>query len=414
MPHRHRDVTLSLARHVPRPWAPALRALWAALLLAALAAPAWASKEIPRYFPQIRPLLMGDAYVAVGDEASTVFYNPAGIANLPETTTEISLPLPQLVLGPIFSEALVDPDKVQRKYQNLTSSDLKDLLGTRLYSDVTLRLPFITLSERGVAFGMGIDALVNTEILGNPVTPGIHLELHADALLFVTIAGRPTENLSVGMTPKLIDRIGIDKVFTFGELFATSSTVNLDNNPSFKDLKNGTTYTSGGLDLGLIYRFPIWEGWEPRFGASMLNIGGYDGNTGLRGIEFGKRPTKFEPPIGGELPLINSVGFAISPIYYGIRYTVAFDVVDVTRTVLPGDDWVKRTRLGMEVGIGIKHDGSALFSILGGYNATHPSFGILSRVWIFEVGFGTYEVELGQKPGDKTEKRTVFTMGLHI
>jgi hypothetical protein len=384
------------------------------LALALWAVPAHATKELTRYFPQLRPLLMGDAYVAVGDEASTVFYNPAGIANLPAASTEISLPLPQLVLGPIFRDALVDPEAVSNRYNHLTPSGFRDLLGTRLYSDVTLRLPFITLAERGVAFGFGVDALVNTEILGNPVLPALHLELHADALLFLTVAGRPTENLSLGITPKLINRIGIDKVFTFGELFATSSTVNLDNHPDFQDLKNGTAYTAGGVDLGFIYRFPFWETWEPRFGASLLNIGGYDTQLGLKGIEFGRRPTPFDPPLGGELPQINSVGFAISPIYYGIRYTVAFDVVDVTRTVLPGNDWYKRTRLGMEVGIGVKRDGTALFSVLGGYNGTHPSFGFLTRVWIFEAGMGTYEVELGEKAGDQVEQRTVFSFSLRI
>jgi hypothetical protein len=409
------------ARHCPgilktRPWRGAWSAVAALLLLAPLlqAPSAWAARDLPRYFPQMRPLLMGDAYVAVGDEASTAFYNPAGIANLPATTTEINLPLPSLVLGPVFRDALADPDNVSKRYQNLNSSDFRDLLGTHLFSDVTLRLPFVTLSQRGVAWGFGVDVLVNVDIQGNPVLPALHLEAHADALLFVTIAGQPNENLSLGITPKLIDRIGIDKVFTFGELYATGSTLDLNNQPDYKKFKNGTTYTAGGVDLGFIYRFAPRGNWDPRIGAAMLNVGGYDQDQGLRGIQFGRRPTPFDPPIGGELPQINSIGFALSPSWYGIRYTLAFDVVDVTRTVLPGNDWLKRTRLGAEVGIGIKEDGTALFSILGGYNATHPAFGFLSRVWIFEVGLGTYEVELGEKPGDQPEKRTVFTFSLHI
>jgi hypothetical protein len=394
-------------------------ALAAALVASALfawAPSAWAAKALPRYFPHLRPLLMGDAYVAVGDEASTVFYNPAGIANLPKTAVEVSIfPLPsQFDLGPILADALIQPEKVKNQYQDLTSAQFKDLLGTRLYSDLTWRLPFVTLAERGLAFGFGLDVLTNTEVLGNPVLPGLHLELHADALLFMTVAGNVSERLTVGITPKLIDRIGIDKVFTFGELFAAGSTLDLENNPSFKDLKDGKTYISGGVDLGFIYRFPFWESWEPRFGAAALNIGGYDSNVGLKGIEFGKRPTPFDPPLGGELPQLNSVGFAVSPTYGGIRYTVALDMVDVTRTVLLGNDWMKRTRAGLEIGIGIKSNGTALFSVLTGLNANHGSFGVLSRVWIFEVGFGTYEVELGQEAGDQAEKRTVFEFSLRF
>lgn len=385
-----------------------------AALLLAPAPPAWGAKALPRYFPHIRPLLMGDAYVAVGDEASTVFYNPAGIANLPKSTWEVNLPLPQLDLGPIFRDALADPEKVSTKYEDLTTSEFRDLLGTRLYSNLNWRLPFVTLAERGLAFGLGVDVLTNTEVLGNPVLPGLHLELHADALVFFTYAGRPTENLSLGITPKVIDRIGIDYTFTFGELFASGSTLDIENHPAFKDFTSGVTYVAGGVDLGFIYRFPFWEAWEPRFGAAALNIGGYHTDVGLKGIEFGKRPTPYDPPIGGEIPQLNSVGFAVSPTYAGIRYTVALDAVDVTRTVLPGNDWYKRTRLGLEIGIGIKPDNTALFSILAGFNATHPSFGVLSRVWLFEVGFGTYEVELGQEAGDQTEQRTIFTFSLRL
>lgn len=84
----------------------------------------------------------------------------------------------------------------------------------------------------------------------------------------------------------------------------------------------------------------------------------------------------------------------MSPEYIGIRYTLAVDIVDVTNTVLPGDDLALRTHVGMEIGIGIHSDGTALFSILGGYNANHPSIGVLARDWIFEVGFGRYTVEL--------------------
>jgi hypothetical protein len=392
--------------------------VWAAAALACAlaasgAAPLQASQAFNRYFPQIRPLLMGDAYVAVGDQASTVFYNPAGIANLPKTSDQIGLPIPLLDLGPIPYLAVADPEAISKKYQNVDKNDLRSLLGTRIYTDINLPLSFVALGERGIAFGTGIDLLTDTEVLGNPVLPGLHLELHVDELAFFTYAGRPTENLSLGITPKVINRVGIDKVFTFGELFASGNTINLDNNPSFKDVKNGKAYLSGGVDLGFIYRFPFWESWEPRFGAAMLNIEGYDSDKGqLKGIEFGKRPSAFEAPLGGEIPQLNSVGFAVSPTYAGIRYTVALDMVDVTRTVLTGNDWWKRTRLGMEVGIGIKNDGTALFSILGGYNATHPSFGFLSHVWIFEVGMGTYEVELGDKAGDRGEKRTVFEFSM--
>jgi hypothetical protein len=40
--------------------------------------------------------------------------------------------------------------------------------------------------------------------------------------------------------------------------------------------------------------------------------------------------------------------------------------------------------------------------------------GILSRVWIFEVGLGSYEIELGETAGDRADRLTVFLFGLRF
>ena len=134
----------------------------------------------------------------------------------------------------------------------------------------------------------------------------------------------------------------------------------------------------------------------------------------IKGIEFGPRPSPFDPPQAGELPQINTFGFAVSPVFTGIRYTIALDVVDFTRTVLPGKDWKKRSRLGVEMGIGPRRDGTALLAILAGLNASHFSFGGLSRVWIYEIGFGSYTVELGNEAGDKPSDRFAFIFGFRF
>jgi hypothetical protein len=274
-------------------------------------------------------------------------------------------------------------------------------------------MPVITLARKNLAYGLGVEILANAEVLGNPVIPALHLEFHADALAFVTLAKQVTDSLAVGITPKAVYRKGLDRVFTFGELFAAGSSLDISNNPDFK-AASGNTYLGLGADLGFVYRLPFLPTWQPRVGASMLNVGSYSESRGVGGIEFGKRPTPYDPPLGGELQQLNSVGIAVSPSYYGIRYTLAFDVVDVTRSVLPGSDWLKRTRLGGEIAVGIKDDGSALFSLLTGLNGTHPALGILSRVWIFEVGLGSYEIELGETAGDRADRLTVFLFGLRF
>jgi hypothetical protein len=383
----------------------------ASLALGLLLAPAARAGDVRRDSIFIRPLLMGDAYVAVGDEASTLFYNPAGLARV--TGNSVEAFTPQFIFNDLAKDIITKPDVVAQRYQNLSPSQFQSLLGTTLFFDVNLRMP-VVVRESGWAVGTTVEALANIQVLHNPILPGLHIELFTDDTAFFSIAGHWGDALAVGITPKVVTRVGLDRTFTFGELFASGSSLDLQNQPDFKRVSKQTTYTSGGVDLGTILELPFWENGHPRVGFAALNIGGYDTHVGFKGIQFGNRPTPFDPPIGGELPQLNTVGFALSPVYTGIRYTFAVDVVDVTQTVLPGNDLALRTRVGLEIGIGLHKDGTPLFSLLAGSNANHPSAGVLARVWIFECGFGHYIVEQGPRPGVNPDGRTVFIFGFRI
>lgn len=397
-----------------RPKLPDARYAFVLVLFCSLcfAGDGWA-KELRRSMSFIRPWLMGDAYVAVADESSMLFYNPAGLAGLGEPSAEVFNF--QLNGDERVKTALLDPDNVQSEFQNVDQTEFRSRLGETFFVNFNMRLPIIVRPESGIAFGLGIEFRTFLEILGNPILPSLRLELVLDRVMFFSKSFKVTENFLLGFTTKAITRIGIDKTLTFGELFAAGTgTVSLDNDPAFNDLQNGRTFTALGLDLGLLYHLPLWKDWDPRVGLSALNIGGGDAENFLRGMEFGPRPDPFSPPQAGELPQINTIGFAVSPIVANIRFTMAFDVVDYSRTVLPGENWKKRSRLGFEMGIGPKKDGTALFSVLAGLNANHFSAGILSRVWIFEIGFGNYTVELGDKSGDNPDKRFLFFFGVRI
>ncbi len=381
-------------------------------LVAILAAEISVAGELRRSMSFIRPLLMGDAYVAVADEASTLFYNPAGIVRLPENSVEF--PNFQFLMDERIQKAITDPDSISGEFEGVDETNFRDRLNETVFFDFNLRFPVIVRAESDVAFGLGVEVLTFFEILGNPVFPGLHLEFYRDGVLFLSLGYELTEDLFFGFTPKIINRIGIDKFLTFGEIFAAGSTASIENDPAFKDLSEGKNFTKFGVDIGFLYQFQFWKSWFPRGGLSFLNIGGIDDSDKIKGIEFGPRPSPFDPPQAGELPQINTFGFAVSPMFTGIRYTIALDVVDFTRTVLPGKDWKKRSRLGFEIGIGPREDGTALLAILAGLNATHSSFGVLSRVWIYEIGFGSYTVELGNEAGDKPSDRFVFIFGFRF
>jgi hypothetical protein len=381
-------------------------------LLALLIGQSCPAKELRRSMSFIRPWLMGDAYVAVGDEASTLFHNPAGLAGLAAASAEVFNP--QLNVDDRVKDAILDPDSLAGEFEGVSEQEFRDRLGETVFFNLNFRLPSIVRPSENSAYGLGLEFLGFLEILENPVLPGLRFEFFFDKVFFYSLAFQPAENFKIGLTAKLIERIGIDKVFTFGELFAAGATLDFENDPALSDAKDGVAFREPGLDVGFLYYFPFWPGWQPRMGLSLLNIGGEDSEHLFRGMEFGPRPVPFNPPQAGELPQLNTIGVAVSPTYAGIRYTIALDIVDFTQTVLPGDDREARTRLGFEAGIGPREDGTALFSLLLGFNATHTSLGILSRVWIFEVGFGTYSVELGEEAGDKKDSRFLFLFGIRI
>jgi hypothetical protein len=104
----------------------------------------------------------------------------------------------------------------------------------------------------------------------------------------------------------------------------------------------------------------------------------------------------------------------VSPTYNEIRYTFALDLVDLAKTALDGDSLDNRTRVGFEIGVGPHDDGTALFSLLFGWNATHFGVGILSRVTVFEIGFGRYTVEKGPHPGADPEDRRVLLIAFRF
>lgn len=371
-----------------------------------------AATDIPRDLTHIRPLLMGDAYVALGDEYSTLYYNPAGPGRSPANVAEVMV-LTQIEVNDLVNEALTDPDALSARYQNLSTSQFQSLLNTTAYAQLT-PLRVVVERESGWAIGVSTEFMANLQVLGNPILPSLRIETFLDGIVFLSFYGKWGDSLAVGITPKVVYRkFGLDRTFTFGELYASGATLDLQNQPDFKTAQK-TDYVSGGVDLGWIWDLPFWEEGHPRIGFSAINIGGFDSRTGTKGIEFGSRPTSFDPPIGGELPQLNTVGFALSPEWYGLRYTLAVDIVDVTETVLPGDDLLLRTRAGLEIGIGIHKDGTALFSILAGLNANHPTYGVLARDWIFEAGIGQYTVELGQHPGDLPDTRRVFLFGFRF
>lgn len=386
---------------------PLLAGLWPGAAPAPLQA-----QELRRSMPHIRNLLMGGTGVALADEPMGFFYNPATLAGLQDGSLELLLP--QIVVDDNVRLAIDDPDTFAERYEGLTVEEFGDLIGTSLYSQANIRSPFLFSAEGDIAMGVGADALFNFRVVEDFFgLPALSVEYYSDIVFQLGFATTVGEDLWLGVGPKVISRSGLVKTIDLFTLFALGPELDPESDPDFKQAVEGKRYLAGGLDLGAVYNLPFARHWKPRIGLAAVSLGSAGGGE-YGGMEFGPISESTEEPIAGTLPLIASAGFAVSPTFNNIRYTATVEAVDVGKTALPNRYYNKRTRLGFEVGIGPHEDGTALFSLLFGWRASHFSYGVLSRVSIFEVGFGRYTVERGMNPGDDPDDRTVLSLGMRF
>ena len=383
-----------------------------ALMLVAQGANSLAAKDLRRSMPFLRNMLMGGAGVALGDEATSMWYNPAGPARLGANTIEAFTM--QFSADEVTNNALRGEGSIGEQYDASSVAELAQLVGTSNYSQLTMKIPMVVLPESGTAWGLAVDFLVDMELVELPGDFGVLLELYLDYQIVASRFTRFGNSLFLGAAFKVINRIGVNKTIDSATLYGADNEFDLENDTDVQEFFAGRSRTRVGLDLGLIFQLPGSGTWQTRFGLSVMNIGGYDSDTGLTGIEFGSRPSAGEPPIGGELPLNIALGFAVSPTYGNIRFTFALDFVDLGEDALSGDSLSNRTRIGMEIGFGPKKDGAPLFSLLGGWNATHFGGGFITRLSFMEIGMGSYTVERGSAPDENPQPRRVLLIGFRF
>ena len=143
------------------------------LLFLALAPGQPQARELRRSMTFLRPYLMGDAYVAVADEASVLFYNPAAIKSIGETSVELFAP--HLNGDKHIKNAILAPEKLSDEFSGVTPETFRTVLDKTIFFNVNLRLPAIVNPEAGLAYGLGTEVLGNLEFMQNPVLPGIRL-----------------------------------------------------------------------------------------------------------------------------------------------------------------------------------------------------------------------------------------------
>lgn len=337
----------------------------------------------------LRPLGMGNAYVAVADDFNALFYNPAGLARLKTWDMEIINPF---VMATSNVKGLVSD--AQDNMKSGSTLDTLDLLEKHTGENFGVGFgltPHFIFKNFGV--GLGIEASVQAEF-HRDVT--VDLDTGIRAVLPVAFAKSfMNDRLSIGAALKLRARAGVDQNFSMDDIAAfQDSKNNSGNSENDRDLedyvKAGTGY---GVDVGLL--FTPTKVMEPTIGVSITDIGGtpYDAYD-VAGSSLGA------PDI--QLASLN-VGMSAKP--WKGEWSYLMTAIDMHSINQPFS-FSKKLSLGVEGGLG-----NILKVQTGLYNG-YMTAGLQFDVGLLNLRVITYAEEIGTSAGYRPDRRVAAQLKL--
>lgn len=342
---------------------------------------------------------MGDAYTAVADDETTLFYNPAALGRhrgvtvyalrsnleVPDVVdTNLSLSNFSIGLSDQFSDFPSEPEQIADK-----------ILGQPLYLQLSGNLGLKILN-----FGMNFFATSRTElVLENAIHPKLNLDYRLDrgfiaggALNFGSGAQgkNPTGKVtSLGFGLKIMNRQGLDNSFN---LYGTELLDIIANSDSYKAIRDELGYAKGsgyGFDLGLEHN--IYGGrTRYTYGLSLLDV--FD--------------TKFKKESGlNDVPRqkqsLNS-GFSFNQDFKIFDYTLAADIHNI---IDPSSSLASKIHLGVRARI-------PFVNIYTGWNGGYMSWGVGLKIFLFDINVGFYGIEAGKSYLQKESERAVISLNL--
>lgn len=334
----------------------------------ALVPMAWAN-EYQVLYRGPRAQAMGGAFVAVADDDQALFYNPAGLAGIKQTSfhlldvnVETNEKLLLNALGIVFGGA---------SPMNLLSSTI----GQQLHARATAVTSF-TRPNFSVAYIYDINATVITQnvamprvLLMNQWTHGIQAGTGFTVLKWAKKRGQ----LRLGAAAKVLWRRGGLRERGFTEF------LNIALTSSYLDSLTGAwSGPAFGVDAGLQAVHEFKKGIGLRAGLAFTDIG----NTTF--------PSSLADPIQGNL----SAGIAGVLQVKGIDVILSYDV----RNILQSGDWRKKNHLGLQVGV-------PFLQLYGGINQVSYTYGFGLDLWLVKITGLSYQEELGASPWQISDRR---------
>ena len=386
---------------------------WIVPVLAGLTlAPLSNAADLAYLYKDMRIMGMGGANVASGGYSSSVFSNPAGIANLPKDHGLI------VELLGINVTASSDASDIVSDLSDAIDSDNEDEIidilekysGQRTHLDVA---NYSSVSKNNGDYAWTVGLLAATDVNLTPHANSIDglLEVQSRGYGGITAAYSYTfkkfgnGNLQLGLGAKYLFQKSFEGKLTPADL--------LNGDDIGDELRDRMEKDSDGysIDIGAIYQFIYMKDLNPAIGLSIMNIGNLD----------------FDDSYGGQPTTVN-IGASIEPTIPYIKKTrIALDYVDlfnankyrlynldenneVSYSDYKDSDFIKRLRFGIS---GLIYDNSwSSLEVATGFYQGGLTAGIDFTASVFRLGFATYEEETGPKYGDESDRR--YSLNLSI
>lgn len=353
---------------------PSIIGLVAALFLT----PQLHAVELSTLNSQVRALGMGDAFTAVADDDSSLFYNPAGLAQVSGLNWKVF----SVRAGASGLDAYTKVKDLKGGDEAGYAKAIQELYGEPIWSGVGAESIF-TMPMVGFGVYNHTEARIRVD---NPVSPEIKTRIINDYGYTGGVGIPVSPFLHLGVALKYIKRSGADLPF------GASYVADLDPDDIYSHM---TAWGKGyGADIGATIRMPT-PVLDAALSVAWKNIGGI----------------KFKTPNGGASTVPDedndlTVGAALKLDLPLLSITPAVDVRSLNNADV---QLVRKINFGVEIGL-------PLLDIRGGFHEGYYTAGAGVNLALFRVDAATYGVELGDYPGQIEDRRYVlqFTMQLGI
>ncbi len=325
--------------------------------------------QLHEFYRSPRATAMGGAFVAVADDESSIFLNPAGLAGVEKLSAKYLA-----VDIEVSTDLIAEGATGAAAFGNISGDTLNKFMGKNIFAHAQIA-PTLVMPKIGFAlisdhqFSLTEQNQAYPQImLGYQSTNGIQ------AAYGMSLLGRRAKksDLRVGVAAKLLWRRGGYHTLGFLDI------IKLTESPTGTLAEITGDYGMGyGGDLGVQYLYHAGKKFTLSAGASFSDIG----DTSFASIAN---------PIRSNL----SVGVGAVLKLPRATVTAAFD----QRHLLAGGDFRRRNHLGIEFKI-------PMVTLAAGMYQTSFTYGGSFDFWIFRISGAAYGEEKGTNAGQNIERR---------